>query len=289
MDEEATHAPVELYPVRHAVSYNTYTPQGWTPGIWVGENPDYGTRIRFHIGHEVAEEAGRWTLTIRDDGGMAVRTFTGLASAGMHEQRWDLRMQLNDEGGESLGTGPRVRPGTYNVVLEVEGQPASDPRVAQVILDPRVDITAAEQEARYAAMMDSYRLAAAARAARQTLARARREVEAVTERAGEGEADDALMQRLEAAQERLRELAQNIADADDGATAWRGIERMHAPPTAQALRAIEMSWSELPPAIQELNAFVTAELPPVLREAGAVDRVPTGLEPVALPTRGGGR
>lgn len=137
-------------------------------------------------------------------------------------------------------------------------------------------------------MMDSYRLGASAMQANRVLNQAARQLAEARETADERDADAALMERLEAVEERLDDLDDRLGDVDDGAGAWRGIERMHAPPTAQALAEIERSWAEMPAIIGEINAFVSGELRQVLVAAGAVDLEPDELEPVALPSRGGG-
>jgi photosystem II stability/assembly factor-like uncharacterized protein len=42
-----------LFPTQSAVSYNMWTPQGWTPGVWEAPNPPAGARIRYWLGSEL--------------------------------------------------------------------------------------------------------------------------------------------------------------------------------------------------------------------------------------------
>ena len=47
---------VHLFPAQSAVSYNPWTPQGWTPSVWAAPNPPQGARIRYWLGTELAAE-----------------------------------------------------------------------------------------------------------------------------------------------------------------------------------------------------------------------------------------
>ncbi len=122
-------ADLHLFPVRRATIYNPYRPQGWTPGIWVAENPPAGALIRYHVGPngvvavdagangDGVGEAGRGgpsangpadagavgagravadggvTVTILDGSGAVLRTLEGPAEPGLHQVVWDLRLE----------------------------------------------------------------------------------------------------------------------------------------------------------------------------------------------------
>ncbi len=124
---------VHLFPAQSAVAYNTWTPQGWTPGVWVAPNPAAGARIRYWLGSELeaeemvaaeegddmdqpvagsgpngqdnvtprrtgmidrsADNGGKATITIVGSDGNVIRELEGGGSRGLHEVIWDLRVE----------------------------------------------------------------------------------------------------------------------------------------------------------------------------------------------------
>ena len=93
-------AAAHLYPVRRATSYNMYTPQGWTPGIYAAPNPPGGAWIRYHLGAEV-DSVG---LEIRD-GDMVVRELDATTEMGLNQVTWDLRLVMDGPDDEPMGPG----------------------------------------------------------------------------------------------------------------------------------------------------------------------------------------
>ncbi|MFV1988435.1 MAG: hypothetical protein ACC682_14230 [Gemmatimonadota bacterium] len=53
MSQAVLASDAHLYPTQSAVVYNAWTPQGWTPGVWVAPNPAAGARIRYWLGSEL--------------------------------------------------------------------------------------------------------------------------------------------------------------------------------------------------------------------------------------------
>ena len=286
---QAVMADVQLFGIQPTVSYNSYNPQGWTPGIFAADNPDDGAWIRFHIGHEAAEAADEFTITITNASGATVRELTGDAEPGVHHVNWDLRLVENGSDGEPMNPGPNVMPGRYTAALTVGSMAAPQSSSFEVLIDPRVEISAADQRARYAAMMSSYRLSGPAQAANQRLNQAGNQLDDAAERVEAAGGNAALMARIEAAQDRLDELDDLLGDASDGAGAWGGIQRMHVLPTAQTLEAIERSWADLPGVIGQINQFIAGDLRQVTAAAAAVTAsAPDNLDAIPLPVRGGG-
>lgn len=285
---QAMMAEVQLFGIQNTVSYNSYNPQGWTPGIYAADNPEDGAWIRFHIGHEAAEAADDYTITITDASGNTVRVLTDDAEPGVHQTSWDLRLTENGSDGEPMSPGPRVMPGRYTASLMV-GTMDGGTSSFEVLLDPRVQISAADQRARFAAMMSSYRLSGPAQVANQRLNQAGSQLDAAAERVGAAGGDEALMARIEAAQARLDELDDLLGDASSGSGAWGGIQRMHVLPTAQTLESIDRSWADLPGVIGQINQFIAGDLRQVTAAAAAVTAsAPANLDAVPLPVRGGG-
>ncbi len=286
---QAMMADVQLFGIQNTVSYNSYNPQGWTPGIFESDNPDDGAGIRFQIGQAAAAAADEYTITIADANGNTVRVLTDETEPGVHQVNWDLRLTQNGSDGEAMDPGPRVMPGRYTASLTVGTMMATGTSSFEVLLDPRVEISAADQRARYAAMMSSYQLSGPAQAANQRLDQAGDQLEEAADRVEAADGNAALMARIEAAQERLDELDDLLGDASDGAGAWGGIQRMHVLPTAQTLESIERSWADLPGVIGQVNQFISGDLRQVTAAAAAVAALaPNDLDTVPLPTRGGG-
>lgn len=130
---------LHLFRVRPAVTFNMFSPQGWTPGAYAAPNPEAGAVIRYYLardgGPAVVAASGRGsngdgggargsgrqgragqadeskvTITIADAAGTVVRTLEGPAKAGIQEVVWDLRYEPpfvpeNQQGGGGGGGG----------------------------------------------------------------------------------------------------------------------------------------------------------------------------------------
>jgi hypothetical protein len=82
---------------------------------WVGENAAEGTAFQYYLG----SAAGNATLHVLDAVTREkVRDLEATTVAGLNRVQWDLRANPVNEG---QNQGPRVEPGTYLVVLEVDG------------------------------------------------------------------------------------------------------------------------------------------------------------------------
>ena len=83
---------------------------------WVGENAPVGTAIQYHLG-STAENV---TLHILDAVTREkVRDLEATGVTGLNRVQWDLRANPQEE---DQTRGPRVKPGTYLVVLVVDGE-----------------------------------------------------------------------------------------------------------------------------------------------------------------------
>ncbi len=278
-------ADAHLFDVRRATSYNLYTPQGWTPGIWEAENPGYGARIRYWLGSAVDTV----TLTVTDPSGTTVRALGGSGAVGLHEVVWDLR--LVEENGDSEDPedeptpGPRVLPGRYSVQMEAGER--TDQTDIEVRLDPRVGIDSAVLAERQAQIMDSYRLGRSVNAAGNALDRIQERLEEVRDLLNDTESDAALRERTDELMARADSLEEALDDVSDGAGVWGRIQGVSGPATADQRRSIERSWRTVPPLIESINGMITQDMVDLNRrldEAG-VRRDPG--PPVPLPRRVG--
>ncbi len=275
-------ANAHVFPIRRATSYNAYTPQGWTPGIYSAPNPPAGARIRYHL----ATESEDVSLKVTDAMGSPIRTLEASGEAGFHEVIWDLRLVENDANGESMSPGPRVMPGTYLVELTTGTEIVQSEVTVQ--MDPRVELGRRDIMARHLAMLESYRLSGpvdAAEDAMSTMSDQLDEVEALMEAAGTESV--ALTDEIAAIKQSLDELEEALGDASDGAGAWSGIQRVSALPTADALWQIEQSWELVPPIIERINDVIVRQMPALLEQVYADPVRPDAGDPVPMPRRGG--
>ena len=291
-----------LFSVRRATSYNLYRPQGWTPGIYAAPNPPAGARVRYWL----AEEADSVTVTVRDAAGALVRELDGGGDAGLNEVLWDLRLVEDGTDGEPMRPGPRVMPGNYRVVLSVgdddapegdggamEGDGGVLETMAEVRLDPRVEMSRTVIASRHEAMMESYRLSGAVGDAYErieSLGEQLDDIEARVKAAGESvseELADELEGEIEAFREALEEVDEALGDASPGAGMWNVIQGASGPPTADQMWWIDRSWEEVPPLVEQVNEMLEARLPALYDRLAEEGVRPEAGEPVAVPRRSG--
>ncbi|MDE0650505.1 MAG: sialidase family protein, partial [Gammaproteobacteria bacterium] len=284
---EVLAANVHLFPVRRATSYNPYTPQGWTPGVYVSPNPAAGALIRYYLGEDLpaatqvaaspeengdgADDGssgvpGQPKITILDEGGEVVRELTGPGAAGIQQVRWDLRIeppyaragppqQFGGGFGGGQARGPRVLPGTYTVRLEAAGV-TQEEQVA-VRLDPRVEMSRADLEARRAALMSAYDLAGPVYEAGQAVQRVTTQLMEVSALLrGQEEAPEDLTEDVSGLLEEARELGRDLNQGAAGARGAGAIESSSTRPTADQLWQLDQAWERVPPLIERLNEIV---------------------------------
>ena len=320
---EVLAAGAHLFPVRRATLYNPYTPQGWTPGVYVSPNPPAGALIRYYVGEAgagggvvaaspdgnggggdadgegaPADGSGQPKITILDDGGEVVREFAGPGAAGIQQVRWDLRIeppytpsgppqQFDGGFGGGQARGPRVLPGTYTVRLEAAGRTQEEEVVVR--LDPRVEMSRADLEARQAALMSAWDLAGpvyeAGRAVQRVTTRLM-EVSALLRE--QEETPEELSEEVSGLLEEARELGRDINQAAAGARGANAIGSSSTRPTADQLWQLDQAWEKVPPLIERLNEIVADEMPALYRQLDEQGIRPDPGETVTMPVRRGG-
>jgi len=264
--------------VRTATSYNPYTPQGWTPGIFAVPNPPAGARIRYHLA-AAADDVG---IMVTDATGRDIRELEATGEAGLNEVVWDLRLVENDGGGEAMDPGPRVMPGTYLIQLTTGDNEVQSE--VTVRLDPRVELGRREVMVRHQAMIESYRLSGPVDQAEEALSEigdGLDEVEALLKRSGQS--TDGLAEEIEELRAAAEGLEEELGDASDGAEVWSRIQSASAPPSADALWLIERSWERLPGVIDGVNALITQRMPALYGQVYADAVRPETGDPIAMP------
>ena len=316
---EVLAADAHLFPVRRATLYNPYTPQGWTPGVYVSPNPPAGALIRYYAGAGLSAAAtadasagangdggegggsasGQVAISILDSGGEVVRELTGPGAEGIQQVRWDLRIEPpytpsgtgpqfgggGFQGGQARG--PRVLPGTYAVRMEAAGRTHEEQVVVR--LDPRVEMSRADLEARQAALMSAYDLARPVYEARQAVQRVTTQLMEVSALLREREAaPETLGEEVGGLLDEARELGGDINQAAAGARGATAIEASSTRPTADQLWQLDRAWERVPPLVERLNEIVTEEMPALYRRLDEHGIRPDPGGPITMPERRGG-
>jgi photosystem II stability/assembly factor-like uncharacterized protein len=276
LSTEVLAASAYVFPIRRATSYNPYTPQGWTPGIYEAPNPEPGARIRYYL----ADDADEITLRVTDATGRPVRELEPSRNAGLNEVIWDLELVEADADGEPMSPGPRVLPGVYLVELAT-GADVVQAEV-QVRLDPRVQMSPRELMVRHQTMLESYRLSGPVDDAEGALEAMGERLDEVAALLRSGDDADGVREELERLRTTITDLEEELDDASGGANVWAPIQGASAQPTADQLWQVERSWERVPGIIDRINALLEGDmqrlLASVYTEAArpdVADRVPT--------------
>ncbi len=181
--------------------------------------------------------------------------------------------------------GPRVLPATYAVRLEAGGN-VEETEVA-VRLDPRVEISAEDLQARQEALLSAYRLARPIHEAQEAIRRLRDQLNDVGELIeGHEETPEALAAEVEAFEKDLEELSDDLNDASAGARTAFAIDASTTRPTADQLWQLEEAWTDVPPLIDALHEYITQRMPAVNRQLDEHGIRPDPGAAIEVPRRG---
>jgi hypothetical protein len=146
-------APAHLFEPSAAIYWRSEPSKGSVYGggnrRFVGENPARAAPIYYSLNRKPE----KLSLKIVDVGGKTVRELQAKSDPGFYKVIWDLRTgsTANPQGkgprppgpGQQQGTGPPANPGTYRVVLSVDGvdhaqtlRVEADPNVPTAVLTP---------------------------------------------------------------------------------------------------------------------------------------------------------
>jgi hypothetical protein len=116
---QALQADARLYRPATAVRWRMGPARGQTNRRFVGENPPFGVTIWYSLG----KNATKTSLKIQDIEGKLVRELKAASQPGLHKIVWDLTdtPQHPRRGQQSQQTGRSVAPGSYLLVLTVDG------------------------------------------------------------------------------------------------------------------------------------------------------------------------
>lgn len=116
---QALQAEARLYRPATAVRWRMEPSRGQTNRRFIGENPPFGATIWYSLGKK-AEKA---SLKVLDIEGQVVRELKAETQPGLHKIVWDLTRapERPRRGQQSPQSGPPATPGSYLLVLTVDG------------------------------------------------------------------------------------------------------------------------------------------------------------------------
>ena len=260
-----------LFPTRRATLMQYWDDvSNMGQGLYAGENPADGAELTYYL----SSPARSVRLVVRGRDGKVIRELVGGTAPGViHRTTWDLRHvpppassaggNAGEEGGggntgipridprlqrpipaHDIGPrGPYVSPGSYVVVLNVDGDTAS--RTLEVRADPMLPYTLAQHRAREEFLLD-------VQAAQVGIDRILEELR--TRRAGTTGADSthllALQRRLTMGRSAPRAVLGALARSFNGSGAQQGS---FAPPSADNRRALAEAKAEIAAIERELR------------------------------------
>jgi len=162
----------------------------------------------------------------------------------------------------------------------------------EVRVDPRLEVTPADMDARLEAQLRIHRLRKPLRDTDDRLDEMGdrvEEIRALIESAGlDDETRAPLDEAVDAFAARLEDVEDDLEEANLLGTALFGVALSNLRPTADQVWAIDRTWAEAPPVLERVNALLTGDLPALearLAEAGVR---PKPGEPVEIPDPDGG-
>jgi photosystem II stability/assembly factor-like uncharacterized protein len=317
LSEPVLASAAHLFSVQTAISYNVHRPQGWTPGVWVAENPAQGARIRYYVGTGLGEAPvagepqnsgpsaemgsivqGGVELVITDASGNVVRTLDGSDDLGVQEVIWDLRHEppyVPEEqpqqqfGGFFRGapTGPKVMPGNYTVTMTAGGATMSTE--FEVKLDPRVEVSEADFMARQDAMMSAYALMKPQYEAGQAVRRIQEQLGKAQEMLTDDTPSE-VRDEIQAIRKELTEIQRAMGGGGGGRRGRGGrgfssFEGWTGRPTADALFQLDRQWERLPEGIERINAVITERMPALNRMLDQYGVRPSAGDTIEVPKK----
>ena len=300
---------LHAFPVGDAIAYTMYRPQGWTPGIWVADNPAPGAAIQYWVGESATrpivdgaengdggaaqEPSDSVEITIVDGSGSPVRSLTGSSQWGVQAVQWDLRIDppYAAEGGNQGGfggppSGPVVLPGSYTARVAINGHTSET--AIEVRLDPRVEIAQSDLMTRQEHLMEAYHLAKPLYEAGQAVSRVRGQLqEAKGLLADQDDAPSALGEEVDALLAELEEVNEELGEVRGDMRGASSAQGVYGAPTADQIWQLDQAWEAAPGIIQRINAIVSDRMPALNRQLDEANVRPDPGSAIPVPRRPG--
>ncbi len=323
MSQTLLASEVHLFSTQTAVVYNTYTPQGWTPGIFELPNPPQGARIRYWLGSDLAEApmtvaggegdatdppvAGSGgpsangdmpraasaaheaaSITILASDGTVIRELEGDGHRGLNEVIWDLRHEPPTPAPQGGGFRFRGGGGAPKVLpgtytARLEAAGQTLETSVTVKLDPRVDTSRSDMMARQEALMSAYDLSKPVNEGLRAAGRVREQLSSIEGQLEDHDVAESLTAEVEAIGEELDEVNDELNRARQGSGVSGALGSYYTAPTADMLWQLERGWDALPGAIQRLNALLTDRMPSLYDAVQAAGIRPDLGDPIEVP------
>ena len=241
-----------------------------------------------------ADDEPKVKLMIVNASGETVREREGPGTPGMHRVVWDLRYPPpypQDEADQRFRRsggvdGPRVLSGTYSVRLETADRPTTE---VLVELDPRIQISQADLEARQRAMMKYYATRKPANDARRAVERLTQQLRGIHRLVRDaGDAPESLRNEIRMLMRDVRRLDGRLTEGRRSAWRSSGVANSTSRPTQDQEWQLERTWKMTTEVVEQLNDIITTRMPALNRQLNEHAIRPGPSDPIALPKKPGG-
>ena len=183
--------------------------------------------------------------------------------------------------------GPKVLPGVYQVEMDVNGTTMSGDLVVR--MDPRLDVSPLDIQARQAALLALYGLQGPVHELGRAARRIEGQLESVEDLLSEvGEAPPSLREEVDAMSTDLDDISSDTRRLGVGGLRFT-VEASTSRPTEDQLQGIDRAWENVPGLIERMNDLITGRMPALYR---MLDQAGVRADPgpaIVVPRRGGVR
>ncbi len=277
-------------------------------GIFRGENRPLGALITYQVLPKGDPDSVRVTVEIVDGEGKVIRRFRGPAKPGINRVVWDLRRKAPEFPSLEAPRrrpgmdrpGVTVLPGTYKVRLKLEGK--IDSAEVRVLPDPRLPVTEADRQAKFAALMRVERDIKTAAEAMKRLRKTRQAIRDLLEKIRERRDSTArqVRQSAQKLQQKLDSLMHQIVQKEVQGLlrdprvlsaqlgyVYRSLQSSWDAPTPAQMKYLEIAEKRLAAVLEQINRFYAEELPPFRAQVEALqlEWIPAPEKPLSMPER----
>jgi hypothetical protein len=275
LSKEVLDSSGHLFDIRPAIIFNPYYHKGSTGHkIFIATNPPYGAMISYYLKEKSKKDV---EIIIKDSEGKTIRRLKGKKEAGINRITWDLRYgpppALDErESSRFRARGPFVLPGTYEVILQTEGQELK--KQVKVEGDPRIDITFQGRKAQHDALYSIYTLYPALSQSAKRTDSIRKEINKLKQALKKvSDIPEAISEKVETISKDMDDI--RIELQGDPKLGWRGrraslrgrimmlfrsIGGYTAAPTQSQLAKLEKYREELKALVKRINVIIETEI-----------------------------
>jgi photosystem II stability/assembly factor-like uncharacterized protein len=238
---------------------------------------------------KAAEDKPRADIEVADATGKVIRKFKANVVQGLNRAAWDLRRDAFKEPPrtdrtpeeEEARTGPEVLPGAYTVTVKYGGQEAKT--TVNVLGDPRFNVSAADRQANFNALLRAGALQEAIGTAVERIQRVRGEIDLAAK--ADPKTGTELKRRLDQMEQRLwvPPKAKGIVRRDDALSrvglASGSLASYYSAPTQASLLYLEQATKHLETVLADFNKLFAEDVAKWRAETRAAEKA---LEPIKV-------